>query len=222
MTVMMPTSVARNYEEFIAEAGFHLDRAYRNLDSFIQGPLEGRWHPNGFMVFNVEDIADFGLVRLHVWPESGRQALKGHPVIHRHTFHLLSRVILGTYREVQYAVSECAESDGSAVPGWVVVPPNGDGIDRLAPDSAHYHVSPRASVDSFGAGSSHQMPAGDYHATSIRRWEECWTLALLSRPIPGETDHLVGRGGLARLENARQPTSVEQVESIRLRWTRQS
>ena len=66
-----------------------------------RGLVNGLWHPNGFATFVLEDIEDFGLLRVHFWPRGLRRSVPHHPQIHQHCFHLYSHVLAGTYRERQ-------------------------------------------------------------------------------------------------------------------------
>ena len=212
MTVTMPEVVDRSYSDFLTIGGPLLQECLADLPRAVEeATASGRWHPTGFMVFNLKDITGVGLVRLHYWPQGTRHHLQGHPVIHRHAFHLLSTVVAGNYREIQYAVAPARpgppEYARAKLHGYQVAPPKGDGFDRLEHDHKQYIVAPKGAVTVYGATESHQMPAGDYHATAIAKSEDCCTLALLSRPLPGVTDHLVGSAHMKQLMNERKMVS---------------
>ncbi|GAB2752652.1 hypothetical protein GCM10027039_08350 [Terrabacter koreensis] len=220
MAVSFPEWVDQSFEDFLSSALAILDEVETDLGALLMSALpEGRWHPNGFQVFPILDVPGIGIVRVHVWPKGPRMTRQGHPVVHTHVFHLYSRVLAGEYRETLFDV---AESDGGANSweGWRVSPPTGDGFDRIELEAVRYLVSPRGGLARYGSAQSHAMPAGSYHSTSIPRGGDCITLALLSRPVPGFSDHLVGgRSDTARVsERSRvEAGHLEWVQDARLR-----
>lgn len=191
MTVSMPEPVDLNYSSFLAEAIPRISdwSARLRFERRLQG---GRWHPTGFMVFNLENYDDLGILRLHVWPHGERLARPGHPSVHSHCFHLHSEIVHGTYSETLYQANVADSADTESWPGFYVSPPSGDGLDRLIKEDALYSVTNLSGLADYNVGESHSMQAGDYHSTDIARGSFVATLAFLSRPIPGFRDHLVG------------------------------
>lgn len=197
MTPAISTSFDWSHEEFMAFAPGAVYRVSGALEPLLRESLgSGTWHPNGFQVFRLLDIEDVGLLRLHVWPNGLRRVRRQQPVVHSHIFHLYSLVLVGEYREKFFRVRETGASGAPGWSGWEVLPPRGDNVDRLAPESAVYSVESMGRVARCQAGTAHDMPAGVYHATLIPRGKCCVTLALLSRPVLGQRDHMVGRSGM--------------------------
>jgi len=193
MTVFMPERRRIPFEEFCSLANQPLDEVAGNLgqlvaDASAQGAY---WHPTGFMVLNLRDFPDVGLVRLHIWPSGERRSREGHPGVHSHCFHLVSRVLYGTYFESRYRVVRAGPVDRGALWGYTVAPARGDGLDVLSLEDDRYLAEP-AEERVVPAGSSHSIPTGVYHSTEVPAGSWCATLAMLSRPQPGAEDHLVG------------------------------
>ncbi|MCH5644436.1 hypothetical protein [Gordonia sp. ABSL49_1] len=217
MTVIMPSSREFDYAQFIALAEDALDLGQRYLRANISTVLrDGRWHPTGFAVFNVLDISPIGIIRLHYWPEADLRLTTGHPTIHCHCFHLHSRVLAGVYKEVVFRTRKLASNENTernALAGFNVVPPSGDGIDRLERDDDSYVVlgGPPAEYRSRAA---HSIPAGEYHSTNIRVNAQCATLAMLSRPVIGYRDHIIGNRDFATLESLRPVVDCKVTDAL--------
>lgn len=218
MTVQAVAPVERCYTEFLSEAPRYLDEVSASLSTEFARSLRGGgyWHPNGFQVFNLRDIEGFGLVRLHVWPAGKRGCRRFHPVVHSHAFHLLSYVLHGVYREKRYDVAT-SPNQAEGWLGWSVLPARGDGLDRVEMEEVRYQVEGLGKEDAYVSGRHHEMPGGEYHSTVIAPREMCVTLALLSRPVPGCRDHLVGgRPGLKQV-SARlrvRPSELEWISEL--------
>ena len=217
VTVLPSEPVDRSFAAFLGRASVALDSVQQALDSHLRPALKaGFWHPTGFQVFNLRDFPGLGIARLHVWPAHNRETRSHHPVVHSHAFHLYSRVLRGEYREKLYKVSPWI--NGAKWLGWSVLPPTGDGFDRVALDRSPYSVEPLGPVDAYPAGVSHQMEAGEYHATTIPKAQSVVTLAFLSRPVPGQADHLVG--GQLELQRVSARLPVLDEDLTWLDWTR--
>lgn len=79
----------------------------------------GRWHPSGFMVYQLGSHDKLGLLRLHIWPEGlRRRAIKGvgrlgdiyDGDIHNHAWNL-SSLALRYYCDNMYEVTDINEID---------------------------------------------------------------------------------------------------------------
>ena len=190
MTLRMPDPVPLTLDEVIALGRPIIDDIVLNLAAVVE--LARRqpayWHPTGFIVMNLRDVQGLGLVRLHIWSKAGRNKRAGNPEIHAHVFHLTSYVLVGEYVEHQYRERFSPEGE---LYGYLVVPPTGDGIDRIVPDGRRYDLD-LIKTERSTAGSFHHLPAGIYHLTDNPEAETCATIALISRPQPGRVDHLIG------------------------------
>ncbi|MFJ5645103.1 hypothetical protein [Streptomyces sp. NPDC093223] len=162
----------------------------------------GLWHPTGFATFEIAQVASLGLVRVHFWPHGLRRGLPGHPSIHQHCFRLYSRVLAGEYRESQYEVVGPGLRDTREVPlgarrmrVYEVRPTEVMGKDELHETSEYLDVVPTLRAARFPAGTWHEVPVRTFHATPIARNRFCVTLALLSLPVPGAADVLLGQPG---------------------------
>jgi hypothetical protein len=216
MTVVMPDPVPLSLKEVIERGRPILDEVVTNLKEFVDRALDqpAYWHPTGFVVVNLRDVEGLGLVRLHIWPRAHREKRIGNPEVHAHIFHLTSYVLAGTYVERQYR--ESIVDDGESF-GYRVVPPRGDGIDRLVKESHKYELE-LLKVETTRAGSFHHLPAGVYHMTDNAEGATCATVALLSRPQPGHVDHLIGpedhdelESGRRRVEDAALANALDEI-----------
>ncbi|WP_030862400.1 hypothetical protein [Streptomyces sp. NRRL S-37] len=162
----------------------------------------GLWHPTGFATFEIAQVPSLGLVRVHFWPDGLRRGLPGHPSIHQHCFRLYSRVLAGEYRESQYGVVDPGLHNTREVPPdarrmrvYEVRPTGVMGKDELHETSEHLDVVPTLRAARFPAGTWHEVPVRTFHATPIARNRFCVTLAVLSLPVRGATDILLGQPG---------------------------
>ncbi|MET9218563.1 hypothetical protein ACIQCJ_01955 [Streptomyces sp. NPDC093221] len=159
----------------------------------------GLWHPTGFATFEIAQVPGLGLVRVHFWPHGLRRGLPGHPTIHQHCFRLYSRVLAGEYRESQYGAVD--PGPRGAPPGarrlrvYEVRPTGMMGKDELYETGEDLDVVPTLRAARFPAGTWHEVPVGTFHATPIARNRFCATLAVLSLPVTGAADVLLGHPG---------------------------
>lgn len=69
------------------------------LDEFAD-----RWHPGGYMVFALGVHANYGSVRMHIWPEGVERDTDTGPNIHSQAWHTGSLVLEGVYTDAVYDV----------------------------------------------------------------------------------------------------------------------
>jgi hypothetical protein len=205
---------------FIYNAALHVnvmaDDVLVNIASRNLWP--GQWHPNGFATFEVANIVDTGLVRLHVWPRKYRPALRGHPPIHNHGFQLFSRVLAGEYVETQYSNNPCdwagLSRSAQRLSQYVVAAADGTGEDTVSETGAKDLVMVTASGLRSPAGTSHALEAGQFHSTPIPLGGMCATLAVLSPRIEGRIDVLYGRPGFQSNRRARLAVNRDEWKII--------
>lgn len=179
----------------------------------------GMWHPTGFATFEVAHVPSLGLVRVHFWPAGLRRGLPGHPPIHQHCFRLFSRVLAGEYRESQYRALEPASNAADEATAharqlrvYEVRATGVMGKDELRELDEDLDVVPTIRALRFPAGSWHEVPVHTFHATPIPRSRFCATLAVLSLPVPGAHDVLLGHPGSGSSVNKRLVVSAEDQE----------
>lgn len=145
---------------------------------------EGRWHPNGFMVFQLGVTPDGSSLRLHIWPRGERHGAEWGTTIHDHAWHLASRVLAGTYTDRLVNV-DLTPSGDEVRAGLLRVYQAGygpDGQQGLVTDGRYAAVElsePRV----VPAGRMHTIEAGVYHSTTIGDDELAATLILDSPKV---------------------------------------
>ncbi|MGW7366444.1 hypothetical protein ACWGI8_24165 [Streptomyces sp. NPDC054841] len=198
----------------------YLDDAVARIRSGTLG--RGLWHPTGFATFEVVQVERLGLIRVHFWPMGLRMALSGHPPIHQHCFRLFSRVLAGEYRESQYgpAGSVAGARHSAPVAGrllrkYEVRDTGVMGEDELHDTGQDLHVVPTVRAVRFPAGSWHEVEVNTFHATPIPRSRFCATLAVLSLPVPGAHDVLLGHPGFGPAVHTRRVVSDTEWQRMR-------
>lgn len=105
---LAPERCTLNHDDFSAEAfqvlngvaDYVATELPQRLDEFL-----GRWHPSGFMIFQLGTHPELGMLRLHVWPEAQRQVGEKGDTIHDHAWHIASVALRGTYRDTIFDAS---------------------------------------------------------------------------------------------------------------------
>lgn len=170
------------YLAFCEAASVALEgEADRLLDDAIQrlSSLECHWHPKGFAVFPINNHHKLGMMRLHIWPDTGRITRPDDSPIHTHVWHLCSLILAGTYTETIYEKSvaestECREYHSATI----------DYLrdrDSIAPSSKAFLRPVTTTQDS--RGEFHTVPADVPHETHIAEGAFVATLMITSHPI---------------------------------------
>ncbi|MCH9680651.1 MAG: hypothetical protein K0V04_04385 [Deltaproteobacteria bacterium] len=131
------------------------------LGQLLDEPRTGAWHPTGFVVLNLADD-DVGTLRLHLWPEQGREY--GTPCwpVHDHVWWLRSQVLCGTVRSREYTVRE--ESGATATLYAVHYGPE----QRSSMHRSERQVVVTAAVPTtVEAGQRYTVDAGVFHASRV-------------------------------------------------------
>jgi hypothetical protein len=142
-----------------------------------KGLPEGRWHPYGFAVFKVGDLAEMGSLRLHIWSAGERRGLDDHPPEHEHDWHLAGLVLAGTYTEWFCTFSPRPEGEAE-----IVSITSQNGVDCFVPTGERGCMS-HSAPEQFAVGEIHCVEAGVYHASPIPCSTFVATLALTSEPV---------------------------------------
>jgi hypothetical protein len=172
------------HEAFRSAAEAELDRYRTEMLAGIADIAATRpanWHPNGFAIWVVQEVAGLGKLRLHIWPAEDRVVRPWGPRIHRHGWYLASTVLAGTYRDVLY---EDADSASSAA--WSPMTPYRIDIrtagqrDIVAEDGEIFvRVGEWRSVSAPGF---HHVPVGVFHETLIPDGQYAATLIIEGPP----------------------------------------
>ncbi|WKX09454.1 hypothetical protein [Streptomyces sp. NL15-2K] len=210
---------------FLNRAAATTDRCLDDTVAAIRAGELGRgmWHPTGFATFEVAQVAELGLVRVHFWPVGLRRQLSGHPPIHQHCFRLFSRVLAGEYRESQYrplsrtgaAERQGTHADGRLLRTYEVRDTGVMGKDEVHDTGEDLYVIPTVRSLRFPAGSWHEVAVNTFHATPIPRSRFCATLAVLSLPVAGARDVLLGQPGFGPASHTRRVVSDEEWRRMR-------
>jgi len=184
------------------------------LDRFLSEPGEGRWHPNGFAVFDLGDVEGLGQMRFHVWPSGIRVALEGQPAIHSHPWDMCSLVIAGCYRDTLYRARQFNVDEPGRLQGYSVQFGSGDQGDQLCLDSMWYDVTAEQER-TVTKGSLHQIPAGVLHAAQIPLHTCVATLLITSKFINLSKLLLLGDGNFDKKSYVRPAVSVEELDHLR-------
>jgi hypothetical protein len=150
------------YEQFVDAArdfltGFELTEV---LEAAIR--KECSWHPNGFVVFHLDQVS-LGRLRLHIWPTSGRRMRMDAPSIHSHVWRLCSRILAGVYTETLYREA-LAEDSNARMYNAASITYNED-ANQLTETGRRYLVE--SHTVTCGEEDFHSMPAGAFHETLI-------------------------------------------------------
>ncbi len=70
------------------------------------GSYTSKWHPSGFMVYQLGVSPGMGMLRLHVWPDSERKASEKGDTIHDHAWHVASLVLRGNYTDTIFDIEK--------------------------------------------------------------------------------------------------------------------
>lgn len=150
------------------------ERGFEQLAS-----LEGRWHPNGFAVFHLDDDHELGNLRLHIWPENLRVVRPDSAPIHTHAWNLCSRILAGSYTETIYEEASLGMVEAgyysSATINYLT-----DKNTILDPSTAL--LRPTAKIQA-GSGDYHEIAAGVPHETHIPIGTFTATILFTSPPV---------------------------------------
>jgi hypothetical protein len=202
-------------ESFYAEAENMLrTRARGVLHQFLLDSHEGRWHPNGFAVFNLGELEGLGRLRLHVWPRGLRIALEGQPAIHSHPWDLCSLVIAGCYTDTLYRAQEFDSDGPGRLRGFHLRFGSGREGDELCPVPLWYELTV-TDKRAIMIGQLHQMAAGVLHESPIPHDAFVATLLIASQVVDLGKLLLVGDGNFGKRLYTRPPVSVKQLRDMK-------
>ena len=167
---------ARGFAEKLSGEAGCLPGAAAALVEALRDPalaLAGVWHPYGFFIVRVADFADYGTLRLHVWPPAARRVQQPAWPIHAHSWHLWSYVVAGTVENVWYDALP-----GGAHPLYACTRRNGAAVMRRTDARVSVCLRARQRVR---AGSDYAVGMGTYHETRVAEGTFAATLALTRR-----------------------------------------
>jgi hypothetical protein len=171
------------FARFCAGATIELAAHSRDAAAILAAAEAGpaRWHPNSFLVFDLPFTSSWGQLRMHIWPAGARVVRGWGPTVHRHGWHLASRVLAGNYSDLLYEDSASAPA-GS---GWRLTHAFTVDVDPIEPDM----IKPAGSIfylrererRQVEAESFHYIPAGVFHDTVVPLDTFAATLVMRSR-----------------------------------------
>lgn len=201
---------------FFSEAEAILrDSAQSVLHKFLSVHQDGKWHPNGFAVFHLEDPEGLGRLRFHVWPRGLRISLEGQPAIHSHPWDLCSLVIAGCYTDTLYQVRECDRESQGRLRGFVVRRGGEHEGDLVCPTLSWYEVIGKEHR-AIPEGSIHRVPLGVLHESHIPLNKCVATLLIASKTTDFSKVLLVGNSSFGERRYLRPQVSTEELNRIRL------
>lgn len=156
-------------------------------------------------------------MRLHLWPASKRRAVTRHPRVHNHGFHLVARVIAGTYRECIFEASSIARTPSGRWVSLARYEVRSDGrsnTDVVEAVDSRMFVCPIGRPRMTELGRSHELPAGAFHSTLIPYGSACATIAVMSPRIPGAVDILLGPAGYDHEVRTRDAFSTDDLRLV--------
>lgn len=171
-----------NYQIFCEAARPALERETNRLlqCGFEQlASVEGRWHPNGFVVFHLNDHHELGNLRLHIWPEKSRVTRPDGAPIHTHAWHLCSRILSGSYTETLYLETDSG-SVGGDLYSTATINYLEDNNSVMNPGTSW--LKPTEKIEATG-GEYHEVAAGIPHETCVSSRQFTATLLITSPPI---------------------------------------
>lgn len=193
----------------------HLRAHWRQaVESALSNSKSARWHPNGFMVFRLDEVSEGdlrGSRRVHIWPGGvERKEMPGHPTIHSHDWELQSLVLAGKYSDVIFEIS----TDAPALLTHAVkydaetgdsIEPTGDGIRLVQREVRDVH-----------AGDCHHMDVGVPHETLVPMSETVVTHVMMG---PRHVDGMMLAGEAAFTAKSFTRPALSDVEQDYARKT---
>lgn len=139
-------------------------------------PVQG-WHPDGFLTIRLFKCPDVSL-RLHIWPASIRSKEQPDWPVHRHSWHIRSRILYGTVTNELYDVKQ-SYSDNSYLLYYARVEDGRTG----SLEATDMRVScRRISYTDFNQGDEYSIAKDEYHDTYVKDGVFTATLALFTDP----------------------------------------
>lgn len=159
---------------------------------------EGRWNPGGFMVYPLGVHEVLGSLRFHVYPRGIPRESDQGPNIHNHGWHLISKILVGEYRDTIYNLEDQGVVLGSSsqlqergLLRLFRTMRNPGGRDVLVTDGTVVRPVPTRHREAQ-TGDIHTIEANVvYHLTTIPEEQLTATLVLDSPAFTDTTDVLI-------------------------------
>lgn len=200
------------------------------LDVVLSGKIEGRWHPNGFVIFrlgnfqspeylsrnvdhglNTSETSTLGQLRLHVWPRGHRVTAANHPPTHSHSWWLCSKILAGKYTDTVFPRINIPVASDTRYVKYAVEYKNENEADIVpTEDEVFIRTGPTRSRN---VGEFHLMAPDHFHQNEIENESMCVTLLIMSDLTPG-SDVIIGPGGGPRLAIKRRAISGDEASTI--------
>ena len=188
------------------DAGFVAVTMAGLIDSWLSGEELPRAiaHPLGFLYIPLHRAAS-GTLRLHIWSADGTGSVPLTSPYHRHTWTLRSHVLAGrvtnelpsvvcTHSKAEYRLYDITGHGG---------------VDTMRPSAITVRKDPGRS-ETFAAGDTYAMPAGEFHATTCPDGAFAATLCQVE-PVEGLTEVTLGPLQARAIEQRRESAPGDQV-----------
>ena len=167
------------------ELSAQIEYLHKNFSVLAQ-TCQPLWHPLGFVSCEVRKKGGY-MVRLHYWPKCERRGKNPNWPIHTHVYNLVSRVLGGRVRNIQYR-----ETKGEEFKVYLV--------EYFGDQSAIGLTDERTSIEKvkdeiIDAGKEYSVEVGTFHETVVDFGEAAWTLVVLSDVVAIEPKVLGVSGG---------------------------
>lgn len=205
-------------EEALAILGkvsdFVITEAASSLDTYVS-----RWHPSGFMVYQLGISPGLGMLRLHVWPNTERKGSEKGDTIHDHAWHVASLVLRGSYIDTIFDVDvegSLSEYDRKArgLLRLFDASYNADASQELKTDGTCVRVTPsheRTIIET----ETHTIEPGIFHQPTIAREVSVATLVLNSFRVHENGPFVLIDGPPDPIPEVRNPLSEENINTTR-------
>jgi hypothetical protein len=175
----------------------------------------GRWHPSGFLIYQLGIIPDLGMLRLHAWPAFVRKSLDKGDTIHDHAWHIASVVLKGCYSDTIFQIDH--EPDDTERPNLLTLFDTNyikTGSQILQPKEGNVVATP-IQKRSIPEGSVHTIKPGVFHQPTIDRASSTVTLVLASFRALEQGPHVVFEQNTSSLQESREVPTFDDTESVK-------
>jgi GrpB-like predicted nucleotidyltransferase (UPF0157 family) len=149
--------------------------------------IQPLWHPLGFVSCTLISTDSWAL-KIHLWPKNDRKPKTPNWEIHDHLFHIDSRVLKGTIRNIMFK-----ETQGTSLEHYTALYNEKNSV--LTPVGKFCDVQVHSDVE-LRAGSRYIMESGEFHQGHVKNDNLTVTLVLKSKKIAG-APRILGKPGLS-------------------------
>lgn len=206
----------------------YADRAYAELQIIQEATEEvitdldqypARWHPTGFMVYQLGIKPDLGMLRLHIWPAADRKTGSSGDTIHDHAWHVASLVLRGVYHDEIYEVEPADEQPDNNEEVYRVLDTNYGAVQQNPLLGNGRQVRITATTDRRIAESEfHSIEPGIFHKPIIPIEQAVATLVFLSFRTQEEGPFVLTSAQHDFPDEKRPEVTAEERRQTQLLW----